>query len=164
MIARRAASVILAGAVALGMTGCSFIATQATLIPYQPSDGVAATAGDIEVHNAIALSADGTDVALVLNIVNNGSPAIVTFQVTDAAGEKVDKTVYAAAGLSSVGNTGDDQLVFENVGVTVGSLLPVYLVDPGKAGEGVLVPVLDGTLPEYAPLLPLEKVDAATTE
>ena len=156
MIARRAASVLIAGALALGMTGCSFIATQATLIPYQPSDGVAATAGEIEVHNAIALSADGTDVAMVLNIVNNGAPAIVTFQYTDATGEKQDATVYADSGLSSIGAEGDDQLIFSNVGVTVGSLLPVYVVDPGEAGEGVLVPVLDGTLPEYAPLLPPE--------
>ena len=158
MIARRAASVILAGAVALGMTGCSFIATQATLIPYQASDGTAGTAGEIEVHNAIALSADGTDVALVLNIVNNGSPAIVTFQYTDADGAKQTATVFADSGLSSVGNVGDKQLVLKNVDVQVGSRLPVYVVDPGEAGEGLLVPVLDGTLPEYTPLLPIEKV------
>jgi len=157
VIARRAASVILAGAVAFGLAGCSFVATQATLIPYQASDGAAATAGEIEVHNAIALSTDGTDVALVLNIVNNGSPAIVTFQYTDADDAKQDVTVYADAGLSSIGAEGDDQLVLSNVDVTVGSLLPLYIVDPGTAGEGVLVPVLDGTLPEYAPLVPTAK-------
>jgi len=154
VIARRAASVILAGAVALGMTGCSFIATQATLIPYQASDGTAGTAGEIEVHNAIALSADGTDVALVMNVVNNGAPAIVTFQYTDAAGAKKDVTVYADSGLSSIGAAGDKQLILPNVDVTIGSRLPLYVVDPGQAGEGLLVPVLDGTLPEYAPLLP----------
>jgi len=154
VIARRAASVILAGALALGMSGCSFIATQATLIPYQPSDGIGAQVGDVKARNVLGLSADGTDVAIVMTLVNSGERTIVNLQYTDADGEKQTEAIFANEGTTSIGNLEDDKLVLSNVDVTVGGRLAVYLQTGSAQGEGILVPVMDGTLPEYEPLLP----------
>jgi len=154
VIARRAASVILAGALALGMSGCSFFATQATLIKYQPSDGVAATVGNVEVRNALALSSDGKDASLVLSLVNSGERTIVNFQYTNSDGEKVTEAVVTPSGLSSLGNLTDPKLILTGVDVQLGSLLPVYVQEGTDPGVGMLVPVMDGTLPEYEPLVP----------
>ena len=160
MIARRAASVILAGALALGMSGCSFIATQATLIPYQPSDGVATHVGDVKVRNALGLSTDGTDVALVMSLINSGERTIVNFQYTDADGVKQTESIYADKGTTSIGNLEDDKFILSNVDVTVGSRIPVYVQTGSEPGEGMLVPIMDGTLPEYAPLVAPATTDA----
>lgn len=154
MIARRAASVILAGALALGMSGCSFFATQATLIQYQPSDGIAGSVGKVEIRNALALTSDGTDVSLVLSMINSGERTIVNFQYTNAAGEKVTEPIVTDSGLTSLGGLTDTKLILKGVDVKLGSLLPVYVQEGTDQGEGLLVPVLDGTLPEYTALVP----------
>jgi len=156
VIARGAASIILAGALALGMSGCGFFAPQATLIQYAPSDGVEGDVGDIKVRNAVALSEDGTDASLIMTIINSGtSNADVNFQYVDAAGKTITATVSVAGNTNlSVGNTGEAQLVLSGLDVELGSLLPVYLQYGSEEGQELLVPVIPAEHSEYTGLTP----------
>lgn len=156
MIARGAASFILVGALALGVTGCGFVTPQATLIQYQPSDGVQTNVGDIKVRNAIAISEDGVDASLVMTLLNTGtSDSTVTFQFVNAKGEKTNIDVdVAARSKVSVGNTGEDQVALRGISVAVGGLLPVYIYAKGSEGSQLLVPVLSSENAEYTGLEP----------
>jgi len=156
VIARGAASIILAGALALGMSGCGFFAPQATLIQYAPSDGVEGNVGDIKIRNAVALSEDGTDASLIMSVINVGtSNANVDFQYVDAAGKTVTATVSVAGNSTlSVGNTGEDQLVLTGLDIDLGSLFPVYVQYGTEEGQELLVPVIPAEHSEYTGLTP----------
>lgn len=173
MIARGAASLILAGALALGMTGCGFVVPQATLIHYAPSDGAQTNVGDIKVRNAIAISEDGKDASLVMTVINSGSSAItVDFQYTDATGTSITESVpVPARGSVSLGNAGEKQLVLSGIDVVLGSTIPVYVQYGKVGGAEILVPVLspensaeyDGLKPTPLPT-PVETKTAAPVE
>jgi len=155
--ARLAASIALAAALLVGTSACTLVSVNGTLKPYQPSDGVGANIGDVQVRNMLGLSEDGEDVALVFSVVNSGSSnQTVTIQFTDGDGDKHDVDVDVPAGESvPVGHTADDQLVLRGADVTVGSLIPVYVyVKDDETGKGLQIPVLDGTQLEYSDLLP----------
>jgi len=157
VIVRAAASVIVAGALVLGASGCSFFAPQATLIHYEPSDGTAATVGDVKARNVIALSEDGKTANLVLTLVNESDkPVLVEFEYTDAS-KKPQKAELSLQRNSTtpVGYSADDKsVILSNIDVTVGSLIPVYIQYGDEEGESMLVPVLDGAQPQFATLLP----------
>jgi hypothetical protein len=147
----------LAGVLLLGTTGCTFFAVQATNIVYQPSDGTAADVGDIKLLNMIALSADGTDVALVFSAVNtSGEPLSITLQADDATGETIVNSVNIAANsTTTVGDLGTSRIILRDVNVTLGGLFPVYAQYGNNEGVQLMVPVLDGsTLSQYTELLP----------
>ena len=157
MIARGAASIILAGALALGMTGCGFLTPQATLIQYAPSDGVQTDVGDIKVRNAIAISdEEGVDASLVMSIVNPTDDDItLEFQYEDSTGKATTAELEVPANATlSLGNTGEEQLVFRGVQLTEGSLFPVYLQYGSFEGSQLLVPVLPSDHSEYDGLHP----------
>jgi len=157
VIARGAASVVLAGVLLLGTTGCTLFAVQATNIVYQPSDGTAADVGDVKLLNMIALTADGTDVALVFSAVNTSNEALsITLQAENAAGETIRNSVNIAANsTTTVGDLGTSRIILRDVNVTLGGLFPVYAQYGNNEGVQLMVPVLDGsTLSQYAELLP----------
>ena len=154
--ARAAASVVLAGTLLLGTAGCTFISTQATLIHYDPSDGVSATVGDVDLRNVVAIiNEDGTAINLVATLVNSGSStAKVGFQ-TESGGQKVTESMHVSGNASeSFGGTPDqEQILILNPDVEAGDLLPVYVQYSDHPGEQLLVPVLEAT-GDYAELAP----------
>ena len=157
MIARGAASAILVGALLIGTTGCSLFSEKATLITYSPSDGVAATVGDVDLRNVMAFSEDGEELSLVFTAINTGPDAVfVELQYTDADDEKQTERLYVAADSSkSVGGLNDEQkVVLSNADATVGGLFPVYAQYGDDSGKQMMVPVLNESLPEYAGLIP----------
>ncbi|CAN5160931.1 hypothetical protein BH11ACT2_BH11ACT2_17420 [soil metagenome] len=156
MIARSAASVVIAAGLVLGASGCSFFAPQASLIHYEPSDGVAASIGAIKARNVLAISEDGTSANLVFGLANDsGTAELVDFQYTDAAGAKQTLTVYAAANtVTPVGYDGGKSLELANIDTKVGGLFPVYMQYGSGAGKGLAVPVLDGSQEQFSTLAP----------
>ena len=157
MKTRLVASVALAGALLLGTTGCTLFATQGTLVPYQPSDGVAANVGDVKVRNLLGLSDNGEDVALVMSIINAGTlTATVNFQYEDSSGTKQTLSVVVKPNSSvHVGGSGDDaSAILRDAGATVGGTIPIYVQYGEKQGQQVQVPVLDGQTEAYTDLLP----------
>jgi hypothetical protein len=159
--ARGAASALLIGAVLLGTTGCSLFSEKATLIEYDPSDGVGIDLGDVELRNVLAISEDGTDVNLVLTAINTSDQGIfVNLEYNDGAG---DAQLYVAGNSSkSIGQPDEDSVVLADADVEVGGLMPLYAQYGSQQGKQIMVPVLDASLPEYSTLAPVEPTASPT--
>ncbi|NEM92334.1 DNA modification methylase [Galbitalea soli] len=159
MKARIAASALLVVGVSLLTAGCTFITPQATLNPYDASDGFSATVGDIEIRNAFAISPDSVDASLNGVFINTGdSPEVVNVQYTDndsVPGTPVTKTIsIPAGGTVSLGDPGVPQLVLTGAHVEAGALLKLFVQYGDQSGKKIEVPVLDGTEPYYSHLTP----------
>ena len=154
MKARQAASIALAAALLLGTSGCTLFAIQGTRYHYQPSDGVPANVGSLQLRNILGVSEDGKDVTVLFTVINSSAESEdLTLQFVNAEGDKVDVT-FTIEGNESRSFKGED-VVLRDVDTTVGGRFDLFVTVPGKQGEQVLVPVLDGTLPEYGINLPM---------
>lgn len=149
---RIAASLALAAALTLGMSGCSLIAHNATGVEYAPSDGVQVTSEGVALRN-IMLVADeaGENFNLVFTSVNNtGAPAQVSLNMKS---ESADATLdfEAPAGTTSFGNpeTDDELLVTALDGLQAGQTVKTYFTINGTGDLVEFIPLLDGTLKEY---------------
>lgn len=163
-IARVAASILLAGALVAGTSGCTFFATQATLIKYDPSDGIGANIGDLHVRNALALASDdGKTLSLTMSIVNSGkNGADLTIQYQIAGVKTTESRFVDGNSVVTVGTTPtDSRILITNPDVKAGGLLPVYVQYGNFEGQQLLVPVLNADLPQYSDLKP---TDAPTTK
>lgn len=155
MRARIATSIALAAALAATLVGCSYVTPQASLQPYEPSDGVSASVGDIDVRNAMILSEDGISGNLVLHAINNGSKDVELTVQYAVAGTKTDITIDVPGdGTADVGYGDDGQVFMNGILEKPGGLLALYFQYGDEIGHQVEVPVLDGSLPQYADLLP----------
>lgn len=159
MRSRRAASVVLASIVLLGTAGCSFFAPQTTLKPYNPSDGISAQVGSISVRNALLLSKDGKTGSLLVNLINNGNSGVqVKFQYDATVGgtaAKVNTDVLVDPGpATSFGGNGNKKFILDGITTKPGQLFPIFVQYGQQTGIEMLIPVLDGTLPQYSNLLP----------
>ena len=156
--ARIAASVVLAGALLVGTTGCTFISEQATLIRYDPSDGIGASVGSIDVRNAFALiNEDGDALSLVLTFVNPGDRSANMKLQFESAGEKITVTKPLDGNeVTTYGTTAEEtQIVVTQPGVKGGDLYPVYFQYGDNEGVQLLLPVLTAdNNPHYEELLP----------
>lgn len=156
MKSRLTASIALAAALMLGATGCTFSAEIATEKEYDPSDGVGAEVGELAIRNALLIGETNETLNLVMTI---ASSADVDRRLTvqwQADGERVSEAVVVPAGdRTRVGGPDDEtQILITGAGATIGGLLPVFFAYTGAEGVEVLVPVLDGSLPEYELYIP----------
>lgn len=141
-----AAGIVLT--VAAGLGACSPITTK---VQYAPSDGVRVAVSDtVTVQNLMLVSAGkGERGAFQGGVVNNGAQ-----DATVAIG---DATVPVPAGATVLlGGTQGEALEIDAVTAAPGATLDVAVGLDGTPGETVHVPVLDGTLAEYADLVPAE--------
>lgn len=148
--ARVAGSVILAGALLTGTAGCTFVAEQATLIQYDPGDGVNANVGDVQVRNVVAIAnEEGDAVSILMTFVNSGERSANVKVQFESGGQKLTVTKPVGANeVVSYGNTVDeDQIVVLEPGVEAGGLLPVYVQYGDVEGKQLLVPVLNADDP-----------------
>ena len=126
---------------------------QATTEHYDPSDGVSANVGDLDLRNILVVSDDGEDGNLVLTVVNTGDEdAELGVQVGEGGGEPLIIEVEAGATVSLGGDA--EPLLLEGIDTQPGALLPIFFQYGTAEGIEKLVPVLDGRLPEYADLAP----------
>lgn len=156
LFARTAASVILASALLVGTSGCVFVTNKATLIQYDPSDGIGASVGDVKVRNALGIiGEDGKAISLMVTLVNSSDRGVKVSLQFESGGEKTTEARYVGAGEAlSLGNEpGGEQLLILNPDVAAGELLPVYVQYGANEGVQMLVPVLDAT-GDYAELSP----------
>lgn len=163
MRARIAASVVLAASVLLSTAGCAFFAPQATLKKYDPSDGVGASVGQVKVRNALLLTKNGQRASFLVNLINDGEKTVsvrIQYDGTSASGTpgKVNTSVQLDAGeVKTFGSASTRQLIFNGIDTKPGGLFPVYVQYGTKTGTELMVPVLNGALPEYSNLLPSPK-------
>jgi hypothetical protein len=153
----RVTSIALASLLVAGLTGCTFTATQATQLVYDPSDGVGAGIGDVDIQNALLITEDGQRGGLVVSLINSGSRDVaLKVSWESASGERVERNVNLAAGSSRTLGTDSDPIVLDDVDAAPGSLFPVYFQYGKNEGRELAVPVLTNELEEYSDLLPAE--------
>ena len=71
MKTRMAATLALAAAVMVGVSGCTFSANIATQKEYDPSDGVGTTIEQVSVRNAMLIGETNDELNLVMTVANN---------------------------------------------------------------------------------------------
>ncbi|CAN5484499.1 hypothetical protein BH09ACT4_BH09ACT4_19940 [soil metagenome] len=156
MRARVVASAGLAALVAVLLAGCNFITPQATLKPYDPSDGVSVKMGDIDVLNALVLSDDGVSGNLVFTALNTSGKTVDLTVQYPSLGAKTDIDLKVAPnGTTDFGGfNGSEQVFLTAIDTAPGSLLSIYFQYGDQQGRQLMVPVLDGSLEQYSPFLP----------
>ncbi|MGO4692039.1 hypothetical protein [Glaciibacter sp. 2TAF33] len=154
MRARIAASVVLAAGILLGTSACGFFAPQATAIHYDASDGVSGNVGDIAIRNALLITDNDGAANFIVTVVNQGDKAQSLKVQYKAGGEKVTRSINVQGNASTSVGTDSPTLTFDDFDGAPGSLFPVFLQYGESTGVELLVPVLDGTLAQYATLVP----------
>ena len=141
---------------ALSSSGCTLTAEIATMKTYDPSDGVGADVGDLALRNIMLIINDSGTANLVMSVVNSSDQEIRLQVQYSNRGEKNNQfiAVSGSGGLTRVGDNPDEGLRFSGPDVVAGGLAPLYFQYSNVPGELVLVPVLDGALPEYELLVP----------
>ncbi|WP_426594294.1 hypothetical protein ACPPVS_01975 [Cellulomonas sp. McL0617] len=155
---RAATGLAVAGlAAALTLTGCSATNQMTTEKEYNSSDGVGAHVGDIKAINfLIASAAKGEPGALLGALENSGSS---DQSVTITLGTD-DQSVHVPAGQTVLlgapgGNTDTDTTItFDSIPEPPGAVVPVTVATRDAGSVSLDVPVVDGTLPEYAGSIP----------
>jgi hypothetical protein len=161
---RIAAAAVLAIGLTFGLAGCTFFTPQATLIHYDPSDGVSLNLGKIQIRNAFVIAPKGTDANFIGAVINNGNQKFtIDLQYSahvDGKDTVTNKVFTLKSGqVKSFGNPGVPQLVFRDADVRPGALLKIFVVygtasGPTVSGRNLLLPVLDGSQSYYSGLGP----------
>lgn len=150
---RIASSIALAAALALGATGCSMIAPQATKIPYAPSDGIDANIAGVNVRNMMLIADEsGENFNVVFTSVNEtGKPVDMTVSFMRDGSASARAEFEIPEGVAQFGDPKGEQ---EPVLVTIPDLAPgaavgAYFQVAGSSEVENFIPVLDGTLKDY---------------
>lgn len=150
---RIASSIALAAAIALGASGCTLIAPQATLIPYAPSDGIDVTVDGVNVRN-LMLIADETGenfnvVFSSVNLTDEERDLTITFTGEGSQTAKAEFTI--PTGNTRFGNPdGAEVPVLVSIpGLEPGQTVDAYLKTANSSEQQQYIPVLDGELGEY---------------
>lgn len=156
MKSRLVASAALSALVLLGATGCTFITPQSTEVKYSASDGVNVpdSDGPLDIRNAmIVATEDGSVGNLVAAIVNPSSSAeTLTIEI-----EGLDPlTLRVGAGDTVSLGANAEPLRIDDLDTKPGATVQMYFQSGDATGATADVPVLDGTLPYYADLVPSE--------
>jgi hypothetical protein len=146
-------AVAISAALMLGATGCSLTNNVASLQQYAPSDGSQIDIGNVKLRNFIYLT-DGVNGGKLIGTFVNNEKSEISFQLEYLDGDLRAKTqpIYIPAGETlGMGSAGDT----EGFGVTLnaqpGSNVTMWVSIDGATGVELVVPVLDGTLEQYAP-------------
>lgn len=155
MFIRKFAVVGIAASLLLGTSACGALTPIASLESYAPSDGVEASFSNLKVRNFIYISDGEGNGALFGSVVNSGlESATLKIQYTDAeTGEKRDEQLSLLAGQKrDLGYNGNTPLAIKLVGKP-GQTVEMWVAEGNEVAATLDVPILDGTLAEYKPLL-----------
>jgi hypothetical protein len=153
---------IAAAAIGVGLlsvTGCGFVNAQQTTHQYSASDGIKADLGPLQLRNILIVASGENEPGRVIGAVFNQSSSDATLTVSGANGAQTEIPVKAN-GETFLNDTAD-AAILSTAGVIPGGLVPIT-IRSGSDSATVNVPVLDGTLPEYAKYLPTTPSPTAT--
>ncbi|MEN9753151.1 MAG: hypothetical protein RL670_842 [Actinomycetota bacterium] len=151
MFNRKLAALALSATVLLGTSACSFSSNIPTLQMYAPSEGVDADTTNVALRNFIYLS-NGTNSELIGSAVNTTNKVVkfsLTFE-TEAAKTVVDFELAAGEKLD-IGYNGNPGIALPANGKP-GDIEPISVTE-GSETVNMNVPILDGSLPQYAELV-----------
>ncbi|GGD00309.1 hypothetical protein GCM10011512_28940 [Tersicoccus solisilvae] len=149
---RQAGVVLVASLSVLAATGCQAVNQQATQMSYDASDGVSASAGDVQARNLfVAAAAEGSPARLGGAFFNDADRES-TVSLRGASGTQVQVKVPAS------GEYYLQQEPAVNIGEVdqrPGSMVELTMTESvSGTSTTVRVPVVDGTLSEYRTLVP----------
>ncbi len=143
--------VALALGAALSLSACSMAASITTSNPYDPSDGIGITLGDVSTANLLLVSSGaGEPAVLVGTLYNEGNEPT---RVTVAVGGDSTEIVVAPHTLVTLGMGDGERKLITTSPVAAGGIAEVSIQVEGVAPVSSPLPVLDGTLEEYQPVL-----------
>jgi hypothetical protein len=163
-VARLSARPAVVGAVVLAagalLSGCSATNPITTSMAYAASDGVRTTLGELTAENLmlVAAAADGP-AALQGALANNGDE---TLTVEISLGSTTERVRVGGHETVLIGGERGEDLVFTTP-VGPGAIAEMTLATDAAGETTAPVPVLDGTLPEYADLVPEPEPTASPT-
>lgn len=147
---RRFALVALALAAATTLSACSSELPM-TARPYAASDGLDVTVGTLAAGNLLVLtSAEGAAGTVLGSLTNNGDEAVTATVGSPDAPVQVE---IPAGGTALLGPE-DVAVPIAAVPAPPGALTALVVASDADGSTTVEVPVLDGTLEEYASLVP----------
>jgi hypothetical protein len=144
---------LVAGAAALTLlasTGCGAINEQATTKSYSASDGIVANVGSIGLRNLLVVAESADAPARVLGTAFNTSDSPVQLALT---GPGSTATVTIPADGKVIFEEDENETIVGSPGAAPGALVDITVRVNNESAD-VLVPVLDGTLPEYRDFVP----------
>ena len=169
----RAAAAGLVAVAALALTGCSATNPITTLDDYAASDGTAAQVGAVHALNLIVVAEAAGAPGVLTGALSNRSAEDEDVTVTVAGGEPVDVAVAARSSVL-IGVTDAParyttaEVPVASVDTAPGGMVTVTIASGSGGRTEVDVPVLDGSLPEYAAVLdgitPAPTQDASTPD
>lgn len=142
-------------AVALGamlsLSSCSLTASITTSNQYDPSDGTGTVVGDVRAQNLLLVTTGEGQPAALVGYLYNNDDAAASVDVT--VGTTVETYTIAPMGSVQLGlNEGSE--AFITTSPANPGLLGSYTVTvAGTAAATGTLPIVDGTLPEYQPVL-----------
>jgi hypothetical protein len=152
---RTGVSIIAALALAVGLSACSVFSFPHTQEPYNTSDGVSASVGEVEFLNLIVFTDDGENGNLSGAVVNRSEREIALTLQYVSDGEKVNVELTIPEGRTfRIGSGEGGQLFLPAINSDPGSLLTVYFQYGDNPGAQTDIPVLDAALSQYEGLLP----------
>ncbi|ACZ31966.1 hypothetical protein Xcel_2960 [Xylanimonas cellulosilytica DSM 15894] len=147
---RTARTIALAAAGLLALTAC---APALTINAYAPSDGTRVDlTNELRGLNLLILAAEQGGEGLVQGALANRTGGTVTFTLTVDGAAPVEVEVDPATTVY-LGTADGEQVLLDTVAKAPGTFLEATLDADGESASFQL-PVLDGTLPEYAGSVP----------
>jgi hypothetical protein len=140
-------------ALAAVLSGCSATNPITTEEPYSASDGVRATLGSVTAENLLVIAAEADGPGAVQGaLTNRGDDADTVDLVLGGDSEQLR---LGAGETLLLGGTEGEELVLTTPAAP-GAVADLALRTAADGEIAFQVPVLDGTLPEYADLVPSE--------
>ncbi|PWJ51744.1 hypothetical protein SAMN06264364_12022 [Quadrisphaera granulorum] len=135
-------------------TGCTATNAQQTAEVYNPGAAAAATLGTVHVAGLFVATDGEGPASLVARIVNSGTEA-VSVAIADASGSTGLTGTFTVdpASTYDVGPSGDDSVTVPSLDALPGQVVTMK-VTAGSESTELAVPVLDGTLEQYAQYVP----------
>ncbi len=135
----------------VGLSGCMALSQQTTTLQYAPSDGTQTSIDGVDIVNALLVSeGNGAPASLVATVANNSRDNVTV----TISGDGLDARIPVQGNDTvTIGPEGDQQVRVTSLNARPGELVSVQVATGGQP-QTFDIPVLDGTLPEYATLVP----------
>ncbi len=159
---RTSARPVAAGAVVLAalLSGCSATNPITTEVAYAASDGVRTTLGDLTAENLMLVAAAADEPGALQGALSNRGDEDLTVELGTTGGSERIR-VEAGRTVLLGGSEGEDVVL--PTPAPPGATADLTLSTAAAGETTVPVPVLDGTLPEYADLVPQPEPSATAS-
>ncbi len=141
----------------LALSGCAATMPIQTHRPYSPSDGVRITLDDVRGSNLMLLSSGKGEPGVLHGAFTNDGPEDRTVSVTfgdDATPTTIRLQPRSTVLLDDSGEDGHQKVAVDETPVAPGAVLTLTVSTDAAGAQELAIPVLDGTLPDYASSVP----------